>query len=139
MMLFSTALVKFYDTIVTLSLSKGLVWLLPKLCNSQSLTEESARAEILRLRYRSAQNDMLHFLLNTVFSTALVKFCNTVITPSGAQRSRGVSPRTLSQKRRRMQRFFPFVPQGQNDMLHFLPDAVLNKIFLLEQTSREPL
>ena len=40
--------------LVTPSLSRGLAF--------NSLLEEKANAEILRLRWRSAQNDMLHYL-----------------------------------------------------------------------------
>ncbi len=47
----STLSIKIRATFVTPSLSRGLVWLLPKFHNFQSLPEESARAEILRLRF----------------------------------------------------------------------------------------
>ena len=72
-----------------------------------------------------------------VLSKPLSKFCDTIVTPSRAERRRGVSPFNLSQRRRRMQRFFtpPFIrPLGirnerglryvQNDVI-LLPDSVL--------------
>ena len=80
----STLSAKFCDTAVTLFTQpdevlrsaaltrvdsvEGSRLALPKLRNTQSLSEEKANTGILSLRYRSVQNDMVNFLPNSVMS-----------------------------------------------------------------------
>ena len=83
----STLSAKFYDTVVNLftklgvaRLPKGLVWLMLKLCNLQSLLVENRRRDSstplrsarLNARLRE-RNDITHFLLNGALSTILSK------------------------------------------------------------------
>ena len=74
-------------------------------------------------------------LLAKICNTAVTPFTKSGVKPCGAQRSRRVSfgirqnfvTRNLSQRRRRMQRFFTPLHCVQNDMIHLLPDSALSQ------------